>query len=194
MNDLSTSDFPPDFLWGVATATFQIEGATHEDGRGPYIWDTFCAAPGKVKNGDTGEVACDHYQRWEEGLDRVRDLGVGSYRFSVAWPRVFPEGKEQLNGKGLDFYDRLVDGILERGLRPNATLYHWDLPQALQDRGGWSNRETADAFADYADVVTERLGDRVSYYATFNEPWCISLLSHHLGEHAPGMRDLGLAL
>jgi beta-glucosidase len=172
--------FPPGFLWGVATAAFQIEGATREDGRGPSIWDTFCATPGKVENGDTGEVACDHYHRWQSDLDLIKSLGVQSYRFSVAWPRILPEGRGRVNAKGLDFYDRLVDGMLERGLLPNATLYHWDLPQALQDKGGWGNRDTAYAFADYADVVTKRLGDRVTYYATFNEPWCISVLSNYL--------------
>lgn len=186
--------FPPDFLWGVATAAFQIEGATREDGRGPSIWDTFCATPGRVENGDTGEVACDHYHRWESDLDLIASLGVQSYRFSVAWPRIFPEGTGRVNEKGLDFYDRLVDGMLARGLRPNATLYHWDLPQALQDRGGWGARDTAYAFADYAEVVTRRLGDRLAFCATFNEPWCIAILSHAIGEHAPGLRNPKLAL
>lgn len=194
MTQIKPSDFPTDFLWGVATAAFQIEGATREDGRGQSIWDTFCAIPGKVENGDTGEVACDHYHRWENDLDLIKSLGVRSYRFSIAWPRVLPEGTGRVNEKGLDFYDRLVDGMLERELEPNATLYHWDLPQALQDNGGWENRDTAEAFAYYADTVTKRLGDRVAYYATFNEPWCISILSHAIGEHAPGTYDMGLAL
>lgn len=191
---MKASDFPTNFLWGVATAAYQIEGATTEDGRGQSIWDAFCRETGRVENGDTGEVACDHYHRWEGDLDLIQQLGVRSYRFSVAWPRVFPEGTGRLNERGLDFYDRLVDGLLERGLEPSATLYHWDLPQVLQDRGGWGNRDTAEAFADYADAVTARLGDRVSYYATFNEPWCISILSHAIGEHAPGSHNMRLAL
>lgn len=186
--------FPQDFLWGVATAAFQIEGATREDGRGPSIWDTFCATPGRVENGDTGEVACDHYHRWESDLDLIGSLGIRSYRFSVAWPRIFPKGTGRVNTKGLDFYDRLVDGMLARGLQPNATLYHWDLSQALQGRGGWGSRDTAYAFADYAEIVTRRLGDRLAYCATFNEPWCIAILSHLIGEHAPGANDLKLAL
>lgn len=191
---MSLPKYPATFVWGVATAAFQIEGATREDGRGPSIWDTFCATPGKVENGDTGEIACDHYHLWENDLELIQGLGVSAYRFSLSWPRILPEGTGRVNSKGLDFYDRLVDGMLARGLEPYATLYHWDLPQALQDRGGWGERDTAYAFAHYAELVAKRLGDRVSAYATMNEPWCISLLSHFIGEHAPGAKDLPLAL
>jgi beta-glucosidase len=191
MND---NPFPPNFLWGVATAAYQIEGAVNEDGRGPSIWDTFSHTPGKTHNGDTGDVACDHYHRWQEDLALMAQLGIQSYRFSIAWPRVLPSGTGKVNAKGLDFYDRLVDGLLARNIVPNATLYHWDLPQALQDKGGWGNRDTAHAFVEYADAVTRRLGDRVALYATFNEPWCIAILGHESGEHAPGFTDRKLAL
>jgi len=186
--------FPPDFLWGFATASFQIEGATHEDGRGPSIWDTFCATPGKVANGDSGAVACDHYHRWRDDLDLMQRLGAQAYRFSVAWPRVIPSGSGTVNAKGLDFYDRLVDGLLARGIEPHATLYHWDLPQPLQDAGGWPWRGIVEPFAAYADAVTRRLGDRVRSYATLNEPWCSAHLGYDFGEHAPGLRDRALAL
>ncbi|MBS3933596.1 MAG: beta-glucosidase [Truepera sp.] len=186
--------FPADFRWGVATAAYQIEGAVSEDGRGPSIWDTFSHTPGKTYNGDTGDVACDHYHRWPEDLELMAQLGIQSYRFSVAWPRVLPQGIGRVNAKGLDFYERLVDGLLLRGIEPNATLYHWDLPQPLQDKGGWASRDTAQAFVAYADAVSRRLGDRVKFYATFNEPWCIAILSHEIGEHAPGSNDRRLAL
>lgn len=186
--------FPPDFVWGVATAAYQIEGATDEDGRGDSIWDVYARTPGKVARGETADVACDHYHRWASDLDLIADLGVDAYRFSIAWPRILPEGRGRVEPRGLDFYERLVDGMLERGIRPFATLYHWDLPQALQDLGGWPNRETVDAFAEYAAVVAERLGDRVEAYATFNEPWCSAHLGHTLGEHAPGLRDLAQGL
>ncbi len=186
--------FPSDFVWGVATASYQIEGAVSEDGRGPSIWDTFSAAPGTVEGGATGEVACDHYHRWEQDLDLMQSLGVNGYRFSVAWPRVIPSGTGTINEAGLDFYDRLVDGLLERGIAPFATLYHWDLPQPLQDAGGWPDRTTADAFVAYADAVTRRLGDRVAAYATMNEPWCAAFLGYAFGHHAPGLRDPKLAL
>jgi len=186
--------FPPDFRWGVATAAYQIEGAVSKDGRGPSIWDTFSHTPGKTYNGDTGDVACDHYHRYSDDLELMVKLGIQSYRFSVAWPRVLPQGTGRVNAKGLDFYERLVDGLLARGIEPNATLYHWDLPQPLQDRGGWGNRDTAQAFVGYADAVSRRLGDRVKLYATFNEPWCIAILSHEIGEHAPGLHDRRLAL
>ena len=176
----------PEFIWGVATSAYQIEGATAVDGRGASIWDTFCRLPGKVADGSTGDVACDHYHLWQEDLDLVAGLGVNAYRFSIAWPRILPQGRGRVEGRGLDFYDRLVDGLLERGLLPFATLYHWDLPQALEDAGGWPNRETAYAFAEYADVVTERLGDRVHSWATLNEPWCSAHLGYVVGEHAPG--------
>lgn len=184
-----TPTFPKDFIWGAATASFQIEGATTEDGRGESIWDRFCATPGKVLNGDTGDPACDHYHRWREDIALMKGLGLQAYRFSLAWPRIFPNGTGQLNQKGLEFYDRLVDGLLEAGIKPYATLYHWDLPQALQDRGGWANRDTAYAFAHYADVVARALGDRVAGWITHNEPWCASILSYWIGEHAPGLKN-----
>jgi beta-glucosidase len=179
----------PRFIWGVATSAYQIEGAAAEGGRAPSIWDTFCRVPGAVVRGEHGDVACDHYHRWPADLDLVRELGLDAYRFSVAWPRVVPGGRGRVNPAGLDFYERLVDGMLERGLRPYATLYHWDLPQALQDRGGWESRDTAHAFAAYADHVSTRLGDRVVSYATLNEPWCSAHLGYAVGEHAPGVRD-----
>jgi beta-glucosidase len=183
------SDFPPDFLFGTATASYQIEGAVAEDGRRPSIWDTFSHTPGKVKNGDTGDLACDHYHLWQQDLDLMKALGLGAYRFSVAWPRVIPEGRGAVNAKGLDFYDRLVDGLLARGISPHVTLYHWDLPQVLQGEGGWMRRETAQAMADYAGVVARRLGDRVATWATHNEPFCAGFLGHAWGMHAPGLRD-----
>ncbi|WP_345534491.1 GH1 family beta-glucosidase [Viridibacterium curvum] len=186
--------FPPDFVWGVATSAYQIEGAAKEDGRGLSIWDTFSHTPGKVLNGDTGDVACDHYHRWAEDLDIVAGLGVDAYRFSIAWPRVQPAGQGDWNEKGLDFYDRLVDRMLEMGLAPHATLYHWDLPQALQDVGGWANRDTCQRFADYAEYMGRRLGDRVASIATHNEPWCTAIKGNLLGEFAPGLRDEGVAL
>ncbi len=183
------SIFPGDFIWGTATAAYQIEGAVAEDGRGESIWDRFCKTPGKVLNGDTGEVACDHYHRMEEDLDLLKELGAGSYRFSISWPRIFPEGTGRVNQKGLDFYQRLVDGLLERDIIPAATLYHWDLPQVLQDRGGWLNRDTAFAFSDYSDTLFQALGDRISKWITINEPWVVAFLGHWLGTHAPGIKD-----
>ncbi len=186
--------FPADFVWGTATASYQIEGAVAEGGRGPSIWDTFAATPGTIDDGTTGAVACDHYHRWEQDLDLMQRLGMGAYRFSVAWPRVIPVGTGAVNEAGLDFYDRLVDGLLERGIAPFATLYHWDLPQPLQDAGGWPDRGIVDAFVAYADAVTRRLGDRVAYYATMNEPWCAAFLGYALGEHAPGLREPALAI
>jgi beta-glucosidase len=186
--------FPIGFLWGVATSSFQIEGASGEDGRGESIWDRLCATPGAIEDGTDGRVACDHYHRWPEDLGLLQELGVGAYRFSVAWPRVLPRGSGAVNRPGLDFYDRLVDGLLERGIRPFATLYHWDLPQPLQDRGGWTSRECVSAFEAYADVVTRRLGDRVRDWMTINEPWCVAVLGHASGHHAPAVKDWSLAL
>ena len=186
--------FPDGFIWGAATAAYQIEGAVDEDGRGPSIWDTFAHTPGTVLRGDTGDVACDHYHRWECDLDLLQDLGVRSYRFSIAWPRVVPAGAGPVNPAGLDFYDRLVDGLVQRGIAPMATLYHWDLPQALQDAGGWANRDTADHFADYARVVHQRLGDRVAHWLTLNEPYCSAFVGHLEGRHAPGIRDEATAV
>ena len=181
--------FPDGFTWGTATASYQIEGAVAEDGRAPSIWDTFSHTPGKTAGGDTGDVACDHYHRVADDVALMGELGVGAYRFSVAWPRVIPGGTGATNQRGLDFYSRLVDTLLESGIRPFATLYHWDLPQALDDRGGWLSRESADWFAEYAAVVVGALGDRVRHWTTLNEPWCSSLLSYNLGEHAPGHTD-----
>jgi beta-glucosidase len=181
--------FPNNFVWGTATSAYQIEGAAAEDGRGPSIWDTFSHTPGKTINGDTGDVACDHYNRYAEDLDLVAKMGLNAYRFSIAWPRVQPLGEGAWNEKGLAFYDRLVDGMLQRGIAPHVTLYHWDLPQALQDKGGWLSRDTAYRFADYAAGVANRLGDRVATICTHNEPWCTAYLGHHIGKFAPGISD-----
>ena len=184
----------PDFRWGAATSAYQIEGAIAEDGRKPSIWDTFCTVPGAIDNGDTGEPACDHYHRWAEDIALMQRLGLDSYRFSIAWPRIRPDGTGAVNEAGLDFYDRLVDGLLEAGITPFATLYHWDLPQAQQDRGGWPARETAYAFADMAAIVAARLGDRVHDWFTVNEPLCSAWIGHLDGTMAPGIRDLSLAV
>jgi beta-glucosidase len=178
--------FPPDFRWGVSTAAYQIEGAVHEDGRGPSIWDTFVHTEGRVKNGDTADVACDHYHRWAEDVALMADLGIDTYRFSIAWPRIQPTGSGAPNVAGLDFYDQLVDALLERDIRPLPTLFHWDLPQALQDVGGWMNRETAYRFADYASVTAARLGDRVKSWITLNEPIVHLAYGYAFGMHAPG--------
>jgi beta-glucosidase len=179
-------EFPTGFLIGSATASYQIEGAAHEDGRGPSIWDTFSHTPGKTVNGDTGDIADDHYHLMASDLDLMVELGLEAYRFSISWPRVLPTGSGVVNNKGLDFYSRLVDGLLERGIRPIATLYHWDLPQPLEDAGGWPVRPTAQAFADYAAVAAARLGDRVPSWTTLNEPWCSAYLGYGSGGHAPG--------
>lgn len=179
--------FPHDFTWGVATASYQIEGAVGEDGRGESIWDRFSHTPGKILTGETGDVACDHYHRWPEDIELMKQLGVDAYRFSIAWPRILPEGVGDVNAVGLDFYDRLVDELLTAGITPYPTLYHWDLPQALEDDGGWLNRRTAEAFADYAEVAVARLGDRIEHWMTLNEPWCSSLLGYMAGFHAPGL-------
>ena len=186
--------FPDEFVWGTATASFQIEGAIHEDGRGESIWDRFAATPGKIVTGEIGEPACDSYHRYRDDIALMREMGLGAYRFSIAWPRIVPDGAGAINPAGLDYYDRVVDALLEARIVPFVTLYHWDLPQALQDRGGWANRATVDAFVCYADAVVSRLGDRVKRWATHNEPWCVSILSHELGEHAPGLRDRKVAL
>jgi beta-glucosidase len=181
--------FPDGFVFGAATASYQIEGAVTEDGRGPSIWDTFSQTPGKTANGDTGEVACDHYHRVPEDVALMRELGLDAYRFSVAWPRIQADGVGTPNPAGLAFYDRLVDELLGQGIRPVVTLYHWDLPQALEDRGGWRSRDIAGWFADYAAAVVGALGDRVRNWTTLNEPWCSSFLGHTIGAHAPGHRD-----
>lgn len=180
--------FPKGFVWGASTSAYQIEGATSEGGRGPSIWDTFSRRPGAIYHGETADIACDHYHRLESDLDLMAHLGLKAYRFSVAWPRVQPDGTS-VNSKGLDFYDRLVDGLLSRGIVPVLTLYHWDLPQALQDRGGWTNRSTVDHFAEYASTVARRLGDRVDRWITINEPWVAAFVGHLEGRHAPGMTD-----
>ncbi len=185
---------PAPKFFGVATAAYQIEGAASEDGRGESIWDRFSHTPGAVAGGETGDVACDHYHRWPQDLDLMASLGVESYRFSIAWPRVQPDGRGAPNPKGLAFYRRLVEGLLERGIEPTATLYHWDLPQALQDRGGWAKRETAERFADYAAVVGAELGDLVSAWITHNEPWVVTFPGHADGSKAPGLRDWPTAL
>jgi beta-glucosidase len=178
--------FPPAFLWGVSTAAYQIEGAVHEDGRGPSIWDTFSHQPGRIADGSTGDVACDHYHRVDEDLALLRDLGVNAYRFSIAWPRIQPTGAGPANPAGLAFYDRLVDGLLAVGIDPVATLFHWDLPQALQDAGGWTNRDTAARLGEYAEAVAGTLGDRVKLWITLNEPFVHTVLGHLFGQHAPG--------
>jgi beta-glucosidase len=184
-----TTHFPADFVWGTATAAYQIEGATSEDGRGRSIWDTFSEEPGRVRNGETGAVADDHYHRFREDVALMRDLGVNGYRFSIAWPRVLPSGEGTVNELGLSFYDALVDALLEAGIQPFVTLYHWDLPQALEDRGGWLSRDTADAFASYAEIVARRLGDRVKHWITLNEPQVAAFAGYASGDHAPGLRE-----
>jgi beta-glucosidase len=186
---MSDATFPADFTFGTATAAYQIEGAPREDGRGPSIWDVFSHTPGKVLGGDTGDVACDHYRRWEADLDLLVELGVDAYRFSVSWPRIQPDGRGRGNQRGLAFYERLVDGLLARGITPYVTLYHWDLPQALEDRGGWPERDTAGRFTDYAELVHGALGDRVKHWTTLNEPWCSAMLGYGAGVHAPGVQD-----
>ncbi|HEX2783582.1 MAG TPA: GH1 family beta-glucosidase [Ilumatobacteraceae bacterium] len=186
--------FPSDFLWGSATSAYQIEGAATDDGRGESIWDRFCSRPGVINDGSSGAVACDHYHRFGEDIAMMQRLNFNAYRFSIAWPRIFPEGRGKLNERGLDFYERLVDQLLAHGLRPLPTLYHWDLPQTLEDAGGWPVRATAEAFAEYAEVVAARLGDRVGNWMTMNEPFVIANHGYLTGEHAPGRSSLGDAL
>ncbi len=186
---ITEDPFPPGFTWGTATASYQVEGAVHEDGRGESIWDRFSHTPGRVANGDTGDIACDHYHRYREDVALMAELGLDAYRFSVAWPRVMPGGTGRVNEAGLDFYDRLVDELCAYGIAPHVTLYHWDLPQVLEDRGGWTVRSTADAFAVYAEVVARRLGDRAAAIATFNEPWVSAYVGYEQGRHAPGRTD-----
>jgi beta-glucosidase len=188
------ASLPPSFRWGVATSAYQIEGAVGEDGRTPSIWDTFCRMPGAVAKGDNGDVACDHYHRMPQDVALMRDLGVDTYRFSVAWPRVQPGGRGPANPAGLAFYDRLVDELLGQGIDPWVTLYHWDLPQELEDAGGWPARDTAYRFADYAMLVFDQLADRVHTWTTLNEPWCSAMLGYAYGQHAPGRRDFPAAI
>ena len=194
MTDPSDTPFPAGFRFGAATASYQVEGAVHEDGRGESIWDRFCATPGKVVNGDDGSVACDVYHRYPEDVRLMRELGLDTFRFSIAWPRIIPEGRGQANEAGLDFYDRLVDELLASGIEPCATLFHWDLPQALEDRGGWPARDTVGAFAEYVEVVADRLGDRVTTWITQNEPWVIGWMGYGNGQFAPGRRSEADAL
>ncbi|MFP4353548.1 MAG: GH1 family beta-glucosidase [Phycisphaerae bacterium] len=186
---MSYLQFPENFLWGVATASYQVEGATHEDGRGESIWDTFCRIPGKVYAGNNGDVAVDQYHRYAEDVELMRRMSAGAYRFSIAWPRIFPEGTGPQNPKGFDYYHRLIDALLEAGIKPAATLYHWDLPQKLQDKGGWPERDTAKAFADYAQVCFDELGDKVDFWITLNEPKVSSVGGYLQGWHAPGICD-----
>lgn len=189
---MSTADqlrFPDGFLWGAATAAYQIEGAPDADGKGPSIWDTFSHTPGKVFHGETGDVACDSYHRYPEDIAMLQRLGVGAYRFSLSWPRIQPDGRGAPNAKGLDYYSRLIDGLLEKGITPVVTLYHWDLPQALQDNGGWAMRDIAEIFADFAAIAAEALGDRVHRWITLNEPWVVAHVGYRDGRHAPGVRS-----
>jgi beta-glucosidase len=188
------TSFPDGFLWGTSTSAYQIEGAVKEDGRGLSIWDTFSHRPGNILGDDTGDIACDHYHRWTEDVALMRELGIGAYRLSTAWPRILPEGRGRASPKGLEFYERLVDAAMEGGIEPWICLYHWDLPQALEDRGGWQNRDVASWFADYAAVTVRRLGDRVRHWATFNEPNAAAVLGYGEGVHAPGIRGRESAL
>ncbi len=192
-DSIEMKTFPAGFLWGAATSSYQIEGSPLADGAGASIWHRFAHASGNILGGDTGDVACDHYRRWESDVELMKELGLNSYRYSIAWGRVLPEGTGRVNEKGLDFYRRLTDRLLERGLVPNVTLYHWDLPVALEDRGGWTNRDIASWFADYAQVLFEALGDRVPLWATLNEPWVVVDGGHLHGAHAPGRKGVAAA-
>ena len=186
--------FPENFAWGAATASYQIEGAWNDNGKGESIWDRFSHTPGKVENGDTGDIACDHYHRWQEDIVLMKEIGLKAYRFSIAWPRIFPSGRGEVNQAGIDYYSQLVDALLEAGIEPFVTLYHWDLPQALQDEGGWPKRKIVDAFVEYADLVSRVLGDRVKNWITLNEPWVSAFVGHEEGRHAPGIKDMHTAV
>ncbi len=192
--DKKLFQFPSDFVWGAATASYQIEGAWNEDEKGESIWDRFSHTPGKVQDGDTGDMACDHYHRWEDDLEMIKKLGLKAYRFSIAWPRVLPSGTGTVSEAGLDFYSKLVDGLLKLDIEPYVTLYHWDLPQKLQDTGGWTARATVDAFVEYTDIVTRVLGDRVKNWITLNEPWVSAFVGYEEGRHAPGHKSRHEAL
>ncbi len=189
-----TMRFPKDFLWGAATASYQVEGGASEDGRGESIWDHFSKTPGKVLNGATGDVACDHFHRYPEDMALMASLNLQAYRFSIAWPRIQATGSGPINQKGLDFYRRLLDELRKHGIAPAVTLYHWDLPQALQERGGWTNRDTAERFAEYAAAVIQALGSDVPHWITHNEPWCASFLGYGFGIHAPGLKEIPAAV
>src|SRR5882724_2400907 len=199
MNDLKSLDelskrFPTGFVWGVASSAFQIEGASAADGKGDSIWDEFCRLPGAIADGSDGQIACDHYNRLESDLDLIAGLGVGAYRFSISWPRIQPMGSGAVVGPGIDFYNRLIDGLLARGIEPFATLYHWDLPAVLQrEHNGWADRDTAYRFAEYAALVAQRLGDRVRSFTTHNEPWVTATIGHEFGHFAPGVKNRTVA-
>ena len=186
--------FPSDFIWGAAASSYQIEGATDVDGRGLSIWDTFSKTPGKVKNGDNGDVACDHYNRYLQDIALMKSMGIKAYRFSIAWPRLFPKGDTVREERGFAFYNNLINALIEADIEPMVTLYHWDLPQTLEDVGGWANRKTVDAFAHYAKAAAEAFGDRVTSWITLNEPWCVTWLGYSIGVHAPGKKDYSLAV
>ncbi|NWQ39222.1 beta-glucosidase [Bacillus sp. EB106-08-02-XG196] len=186
--------FPRDFRFGVSTASYQIEGAYNEDGRGMSIWDTYSRIPGRVLNGDNGDTACDSYHRMDEDIALLKELGVNTYRFSIAWPRIFPNGRGDVNQKGLDHYHQFVDKLLENGIEPLCTIYHWDLPQALQDEGGWKNRQTIEAFVEYSDLLFREFSGKIKSWLTINEPWCVSFLGYFVGEQAPGEKDLQTSL
>ncbi len=186
--------FPKGFLWGTASASYQIEGAWNEDGKGESIWDRFCHTPGKIKHGDTGDVACDYYHRYREDIATMAELELTASRISLSWPRILPQGRGAINQKGLDFYSRVIDEMLRRKIKPFVTLFHWDLPQALEDAGGWPNRDTASHFRDYAAIVADRLGDRVKHWMVFNEPWVFTILGYLVGMHAPGRHEPAEAL
>jgi len=186
--------FPADFSWGTATASYQVEGAWKEDGKGESIWDRFSHTPGTIMNGDTGDVACDQYHRYKDDIALMKELGLGGYRFSISWPRIFPDGKGKVNQEGLAYYSRLVDELLANDIRPFPTLYHWDLPQALQDVGGWANRDIIGHFTKYAETCIESLGDRVKHWMVFNEPWVFTFLGYIVGIHAPGLRDRAMGM
>jgi beta-glucosidase len=191
---MTNKQFPANFLWGTATSSYQIEGAWQEDGKGESIWDRFSHTPGKIVDGTTGDTACDHYHRYRDDVALMTSLGLQAYRFSISWPRILPAGRGQVNEKGLDFYGRLVDTLLEANITPFATLYHWDLPQALEDQGGWPARASVEAFVEYADVATRYLGDRVKHWITFNEPFVSAFVGYQYAHHAPGLADTGAAL
>ena len=183
---MALREFPANFVWGTATASYQVEGAVNEDGRGVSIWDTFSHTPDKIYNGDTGDVACDHYHHWKEDVQLLKQLGVSAYRLSIAWSRILPQGRGAINEAGIQFYSDLVDELLANGITPYVTLYHWDLPQALEDEDGWLRRGIIDDYVAYVDVITQALGDRVKNWFTFNEPWVFTWLGYMMGAHAPG--------